>query len=124
MDKRQVISEADQRIAEIERPEHWLIEVAIDGNSTELGRLIDDADDAVYEEVLRLAFRAWYDGKISDERFVACCETLWKKAGYGSRWYTGLVWIYDEFDLVAQGVFRREDSVKKVRDAVAKILQG
>ena len=123
LSKERVIASADQRILELEKPEYWLIEVCTDGYSSELGPFIDGADDTVYEEVLRMALRAWLDGSISDQRFLACCETLWKKAGYSSRWYTDLVWIGDEFDLVAQGVFRREDSVKKVRERVEKLLE-
>lgn len=123
MDKKDVVSEADQRIAEVQRPDHWLIEVAIDGSSTELSGLIDDANDSVYGAVLRLAFESWVTGKMSDERFVECCRNLWKKAGQRSKWYYDLVWVDDEFDLVAQGVFRREDSVKKIRDAIERILK-
>jgi len=123
LSRERVITSADERILEIEKPEHWLIEVSMNGYSGELAGFIDCADDRVYREALRLAFTAWVDGSISDERFLAGCETLWKKAGYHSSWYTDLVWIGDEFDLVAQGVFRREDSVKKVRERVAKLLE-
>jgi len=123
LSKERVIAAADQRIIELEKPEHWLIEVSTDGYSEELGPLIDCADDTVYREALRIVFDAWVDGSIPDQRFEASCETLWKKAGYHSRWYSDLVWIGDEFDLVAQGVFKREDSVKKVRERVEKVLE-
>src|SRR5258708_39462819 len=100
LSKEQVIASADQRIIELDKPEHWLIEVSMDGYSEELGPLIDCADDTVYKEALRIAFGAWIDGSISDHRFEASCETLWKKAGNHSRWYNDLVWIGDEFELV------------------------
>jgi hypothetical protein len=121
--KQEVVAKADQCIMEVDQPDYWLIELSSDGYSSELGPLIDGADDTVYGEVLRMVFEAWIDGSISDERFVASCSTLWKKAGYQSRWYTDLCWIVDEFDLVADGVFRREDSVKKVRASVEKLLE-
>ena len=121
--KSEVIAKADQRIMDVDKPEYWLIELASDGYSSELGSLINSADDSVFGEALRMVFQAWIGGNISDERFVASCSTLWKKAGYQSRWYTDLCWIVDEFDLVADGVFRREDSVKKVRASVEKLLE-
>ena len=123
LSKERVIAIADQRIIELQKPEHWLIEVSTIGYSEELGPLIHRADDEVYREALRIAFDAWVDGSISDHRFEASCETLWKQAGYQSRWYRDLVWIGDEFDLVAQGIFKREDSVKKVREHVEKVLE-
>jgi len=121
--KERVIAIADARILEIDKPEYWLIEVSTNGYSGELAQLIKCADDTVYREALRIAFDAWVHGSISDERFMACCQTLWKIAGYDSIWYKDLTWIGDEFDLVEQGVFRREDSVIKIRQHVEKILE-
>jgi hypothetical protein len=123
LSKQQVIASADKRVIELEKPEYWLIEVSTTGYSEELGSFINCADETVYREVLRIAFDAWVDGSLSDRGFEATCETLWKKAGYQSRWYSDLVWIGDEFDLVAQGVFKREDSVKKVKECVEKVLK-
>lgn len=121
--KQELVAKADRRILEVDKPEYWLIELSSDGYSGELGALIDSADDEVFGAALRMVFQAWIGGSISDDRFVASCSMLWKKAGYWSRWYTDLCWIVDEFDLVAEGVFRREDSVKKVRASVEKLLE-
>jgi hypothetical protein len=123
LSKERVIAVADERIIELEKPEHWLIEVSIDGYSEDLGPLIRFADDTVYREALRIVFDAWVDGSITDQRFESSCEGLWKTAGYQSKWYRDLVWIGDEFDLVAQGIFKREDSIKRVRERIEKILE-
>jgi len=123
LDKQEIIAAADQRIVEVEKPEDWLIELSTKGDAAELEELIVTADERVYAESLGLAYRAWVEGRISDAKFSACCSTLWKQAGHHSRWYADLVWIDDEFDLVEQGVFRREESAKKIKAALEKILQ-
>jgi hypothetical protein len=123
LDRVEVIQAADQRIIELEKPEFWLIELSAEGGSGELEGLIVSADERVYLETLRLAYHAWVEGKISDARFLVCCNTLWKQAGCHSRWYADLVWIDDEFDLVDQGILRREDSKAKIRSAIERILQ-
>ena len=121
--KPEVIRAADQRIVELEKPEYWLIELSTEGDSGELEGLIVSADERVYLEVLRLAYRAWVEERISDAKVAACCSTLWKQAGYQSRWYADLISVEVEFDLVDQDVFRKEDSAKRIRTAIEKILQ-
>jgi hypothetical protein len=118
-----VVAEADQRIIESENPDYWLIEVSMQEHAGELEALIASADERVYVEVLRLAYQAWADEKITDQKLSDCCKMLWQRAGYRSAWYSDLVWIDDEFDLVSQGVFRREDSLKKIMHAVEEILR-
>ena len=81
LSKERVIASADQRILELEKPEYWLIEVCTDGYSSELGPFIDGADDTVYEEVLRMALRAWLDGSISDQRFLVVVRRCGRRPG-------------------------------------------
>jgi hypothetical protein len=121
--KQEVIAAADLRLIETDKPEPWLIDLSVDGNSAELSQLITCADDAVFRDVLRLCFREWSEGRISDKRFVACCSTLWKTAGERSVWYQRLIPIEDDFDLIEQGVFERAATVERVKAAVAKILK-
>ena len=121
--KRELIAAADKRIVEAEKPEAWLIDISTQADSAELEELILRADERVYLESLRLAYGAWVSGDIPDSKFAACCETLWKQAGQHSRWYADLVWIGDEFDLVEQSVFRREESRNKIKVAVEKLLK-
>jgi hypothetical protein len=123
LSKAQVMSSADRRILDVEKPAHWLIDVSTDGYSVELGSLMVGADDSIYREVLQLAFDAWVDCSISEQRFLGCCETLCKTAGDRSRWYDHLTWIEAEFDLVAQGVLEREASVRKVREHLEILLE-
>ncbi len=123
LSRREVVQAADQRIVEAEKPDSWLIEVSVEGDSSELEDMIVMADERVYTEALRLAYRAWAEGRISDTKFSACCSTLWKQAGTHTKWYTDLVWIDDEFDLVDQGVSRRKQSVARIKVAIEKILQ-
>ncbi|HUG67224.1 MAG TPA: hypothetical protein VMM76_05715 [Pirellulaceae bacterium] len=80
--KEGIVAKADQRILEVDKREYWLIELSSDGYSRELGPLLNSADDAVYGEALRMVFQAGIDGSIGDDRFVASCSALWKKAGY------------------------------------------
>lgn len=121
--KEQVMAEADHRILEQAQPDFWLIEVSMNAESEVLQPLIESGDEAVYKGALRIAYQAWLDGSISDRGFGLCCETLCKQTRpVYHEWYSDLVWIVDEFDLVAQGVFRRGDSVMKVQNVIEELL--
>ena len=122
--KSQMIEAADKRICEIDNPDPRLVQLSLQGDSQELEELIVRSDEGVYLQALRLAYRAWDDGSISDARFAACCRTLWQQAGDRSRWYNDLLWVDDEFDLVELGIFCREESVKKIKSALEHLLKG
>ena len=121
--KSPIIEAADKRICEVDNPDPWLLQLSSQGDSQELEELIVRGDECVYLQALRLAYRAWDDGSISDERFAAYCRTLLQQPGDKSRWYDELLWVDNEFSLVAQGVFRREESIKKVKAALEDLLE-
>jgi hypothetical protein len=121
--KEDLVAQADQRVIELEKPGPWLIELSSEGDSSELEHLIEAADDQVYLETLRLAYHAWREGKISESTFVSCCRTLWKQAGCHSRWYSDLISVDADFDLMQQGVTREQDASARIRYRVEEILQ-
>jgi len=124
LSKNHIIAIADQRISELNEIEPWLAEISLYGKSAELdGLIVRGYSDDVYAESLRMLFQSWIEGAISDENFATSCRMLWHKAGNNSRWYEDLVWIPDEFYLVEDGVYYREDSVKKIRSSIEKILE-
>ena len=77
--KQEVIARADQRIMEVDQPEYLLIELSSDGYSSELGPLIDGADDTVYGEVLRMVLGAWI------EKVRLLTSGLWRVARRSGR---------------------------------------
>ncbi|MCB0311465.1 MAG: hypothetical protein KDD42_09530 [Bdellovibrionales bacterium] len=121
--KEYVVDAAVEAIGKVKEPEYWLIELSYDGESQHLSKFINSADDVVFKGALRFAFDAWQEKKISLEKFVSCCESLWKKAGTNSKWYEDLVWIAAELNLVEQGVFVKADSEEKIRKEVAGMLE-
>ena len=121
--KSQMIEAADKRICEVDNPDPWLVQLSSQGDSQELEQLIVRGDEGVYLQALRLAYRAWDDGSISDERFAACCRMLLQQPGDKSHWHDELLWVDNEFGLVEQGVFRRADSIKKIRAALKDLLE-
>jgi hypothetical protein len=144
--KPELIETADQRIAELDKPEFWLIELSTKGSSEELEWLIVSMDEGVYLQVIRLVYRAWVKGTISNENFSAFCHALSEKVAYPDgydkvlhasffcivmgekvvcdrEWYnrlsSTLSWILDEVNL-----YSWEDSVPRIRSAIEEILQS
>jgi hypothetical protein len=122
--KDQVIAEADQQIQESDCPESWLIEVSLYGASQELDAAITSADDDVFSDLLFRTYDAWNKRKVSDKQIVACCRSLWVKAGYKSKWYTDLVGIEDALDFVDMGYSSIEESKQRIKQTIERRLNG
>lgn len=118
----QVLDAARKRLGETKQPQPWLVELASHGHAAELVQLISSADERVYLEALRLAYRTWIQGKISDARFSAFCGALRKTAGKQSKWFNNLVWVDDEFGSLERQVAKRGESIKRIRLALQNIL--
>jgi hypothetical protein len=103
IDKDQIVAAADQRIVELESLEPWLIDLSLNGDSTELEGVITSDDDEVFLDVLRRAYSKWNDGKISNKQLIEACRALWVKAGY-------------------QGVSGAEEFDQHVNDAIGRII--
>ncbi len=120
--REQVTAAADQRITELECPDNWLIEVSLNATSEELDYAITSRDDDVFLDILRRAYIAWSERKITNKQFVDACRALRLKAGYPSRWYNDFIGIEAELDLVDQGVFRADDFDRYVTETIEPII--
>ncbi len=118
----QILDAARKRMGETKQPQSWLVELASQGQTPELAQLISSADERVYLETLRLAYRTWIQGKISDARFSSFCGTLRKTAGQQSKWSRDLAWIDAEFGSLERQVAKRGESIKRIRLALQSIL--
>jgi hypothetical protein len=123
IDKETVITAADRHISEVEAPSDWLIDLSLQGDSPELQALVRSADEDVLTDILRMAYRAWTETRIPDKRFIDCFTAIWQITGRHSRWYYDLVGIENEFELMEVGAVGREDSIRRIKAAVEKLIQ-
>jgi hypothetical protein len=122
--KGEVIAAADQRILELDCPEYWLVEVSLYGGSEEFDKVIKSGNDEVFSDVLRKAYHAWTEKTVSNKQIVDCCKSIWRTAGYASKWYTDLVRIEDAFDLADMGYYTAENAKRLVKEAIETRLKG
>src|SRR5262249_43126337 len=102
-------------------PDNWLIDVSLDGSSNELAGILR-VNDEIAMGLLRRAYLAWTEQRISNEKLVDVCRALWEKFGYESQWFTDLIGIDAELDLVKQGRFPREDFAGYFKKTIEPII--
>lgn len=117
--KDEIIQLADQKILEKEKPEYWLIEFSIEGESRDFCL---EKNDTTIREVLRLAYTKWREQKISDETFMKSLSSIWNITGC-SEWYSTLSWAEDDLSLIRDGIFMREDRIKDIYEEIEKLIR-
>jgi hypothetical protein len=118
--RQRLITLADERIVKVEKPEDWLIELSMQGDSSELNQLAQRERAHVNFQALRLAYLAWEEQKFTDAGFHYYCKALLHE---GTAWYLDLLWVDNEFDLVETGIKNQREARRNIRVAMQEILQ-
>lgn len=124
--RKELIAAADARIVEVEKPEDWLIELSANGESSELNQLARREFKHVSFEVLRLAYKAWAENRITEARLRLCCKKLLQEGTTGHEdlpWHQDLLGVDDTFDLAESGVLDPREVRRNVRVTMERVFR-
>lgn len=120
IDREEIIQLADQKISEQDKPPYWLIELSLNGSSSEFLRT---ESDNVIRSVLSIAYQKWRVGNMSDFGFRKCLRKIWGIKGAHNDWYPPLVGAEDDLSLIEDGVFKREDRLEGICNQLEKLVK-
>ena len=115
----EIINLADKEISELTKPDYWLIELSAEKRKEAIPLI---SNDTVIRKVLSVAYSKLLDDTISQKQFKNVIRNMYTLSDSHGELYATLSWADDDYSLIEQGVFRREDRLDGIYKEIEKLI--